>query len=256
MALVKCPECGREKVSDKALACPDCGFGLKEYFENKNNLNVLAEADSINYEDAQKIEADCINKEWEERNRREEERLKSLSQLDSRKDATKQDAMDRARWEAQYNAKIKEQKQVKKMIIAAISGIIVIGIIIYIIGNPNKTNNHNYISSTSKLTNSASKKNNVSIGRQNALKSAKAYLNSNAFSKKGLISQLIFEGYSEDEANYAVENCKANWKEEAAKRAKAYLSVSSFSRSGLIDQLEYEGFTKEEAEYGVSKNGY
>lgn len=33
MALVKCPECGREKVSDSAEACPDCGYGIKKYYE-------------------------------------------------------------------------------------------------------------------------------------------------------------------------------------------------------------------------------
>lgn len=33
MALVKCPECGREKVSDTAEACPDCGYGVKAHFE-------------------------------------------------------------------------------------------------------------------------------------------------------------------------------------------------------------------------------
>ena len=33
MALVKCPECGREKVSDTATACPDCGFNIREYFQ-------------------------------------------------------------------------------------------------------------------------------------------------------------------------------------------------------------------------------
>lgn len=35
MALIKCPECGRENVSDSAEACPNCGFGVKEYFKNK-----------------------------------------------------------------------------------------------------------------------------------------------------------------------------------------------------------------------------
>ena len=33
MALVTCPECGREKVSDSAIACPDCGYGIKEHFD-------------------------------------------------------------------------------------------------------------------------------------------------------------------------------------------------------------------------------
>ena len=37
MALIKCPECGQEKVSDSALACPDCGFSIREYMINKSS---------------------------------------------------------------------------------------------------------------------------------------------------------------------------------------------------------------------------
>lgn len=33
MALVKCPECGRECVSDNAEMCPSCGYGIKVHFE-------------------------------------------------------------------------------------------------------------------------------------------------------------------------------------------------------------------------------
>lgn len=33
MALIKCPECGRENVSDSAEMCPDCGYGIKAHFE-------------------------------------------------------------------------------------------------------------------------------------------------------------------------------------------------------------------------------
>lgn len=33
MALVKCPECGRENVSDNAEACPECGYGIKVHFD-------------------------------------------------------------------------------------------------------------------------------------------------------------------------------------------------------------------------------
>lgn len=33
MALVKCPECGRENVSDSAEVCPECGYGIKTHFE-------------------------------------------------------------------------------------------------------------------------------------------------------------------------------------------------------------------------------
>lgn len=48
MSLIKCPECGRENVSSMAVACPSCGFGIKDFFElNKRTpvqdlLNVYA----------------------------------------------------------------------------------------------------------------------------------------------------------------------------------------------------------------------
>lgn len=35
MALIKCPECGKENVSDSAISCPECGFAIKTYYERK-----------------------------------------------------------------------------------------------------------------------------------------------------------------------------------------------------------------------------
>lgn len=35
MALIRCPECGKENVSDSAESCPSCGYGIQSYFENK-----------------------------------------------------------------------------------------------------------------------------------------------------------------------------------------------------------------------------
>lgn len=37
MALIKCPECGRENVSDSAEMCPECGYGIKVHFDMINN---------------------------------------------------------------------------------------------------------------------------------------------------------------------------------------------------------------------------
>lgn len=34
MALIKCPECGKENVSDSAESCPDCGYNIKKYVES------------------------------------------------------------------------------------------------------------------------------------------------------------------------------------------------------------------------------
>ena len=94
--------------------------------------------------------------------------------------------------------------------------------------------------------------NKASMGEKMALESAKNYLQAMGFSRKGLIKQLEFEGYTTNEATYAVNNCGANWKEQAVRVAKNYLNTMPFSREGLIEQLEFEGFTNEEAVYGVN----
>ena len=47
MALIKCPECGKENVSDTAESCPNCGFGIKKYFEGiaeRQNNNIQKES--------------------------------------------------------------------------------------------------------------------------------------------------------------------------------------------------------------------
>lgn len=94
------------------------------------------------------------------------------------------------------------------------------------------------------------------IGERNALAKARSYLSYSSFSYKGLTEQLKYEGFSDTEAVYGVDNCGADWNEQAAKKAKSYMEYSSFSRSRLISQLEYEGFTKTQSEYGASAVGY
>lgn len=96
----------------------------------------------------------------------------------------------------------------------------------------------------------------VTLGMQNALKSAKQYLDYTAFSYTGLIKQLEYEEYSYDEAVYAVDNCGADWYEQAVKCGQQYLDYTSFSRDSLIRQLEYEGFTNAQAVYAVNELGY
>lgn len=95
----------------------------------------------------------------------------------------------------------------------------------------------------------------TTMGERNALKSAQSYLDYSAFSYEGLIEQLEFEGYSNDEATYAADNCGADWNEQALKSAKSYLEYSAFSYTGLIEQLEFEGFTANQATYGADNCG-
>lgn len=93
-------------------------------------------------------------------------------------------------------------------------------------------------------------------GEKNALSKAKMYLKIMAFSKKGLVKQLKFDGFSDKEAKYGASKCGANWKKQAAKKAKEYLQIMPFSKQELIRQLKFDGFTDAEAKYGAKKAGY
>lgn len=96
---------------------------------------------------------------------------------------------------------------------------------------------------------------NITMGQKNALKKAESYLKFTAFSYKGLIKQLEFEGFTNDECVYAADNCGANWSEQALKKAKSYLDFTAFSYTGLIEQLEFEEYTSEQAKYAVDNCG-
>lgn len=98
----------------------------------------------------------------------------------------------------------------------------------------------------------------VPIGKENALKAARNYLDVMPFSHDGLVRQLIsFDKYSQDEAEYAADYCGASWIRQAEKSAENYLKYMSFSKDGLIQQLElFDEYSKEQAEYAVYKVGY
>ena len=76
-------------------------------------------------------------------------------------------------------------------------------------------------------------------------------------SKAAIYEQLTSEygeGFSEDAANYAVENLKADYKNNALEKAKTYQDSMAMSKNAIYDQLisEYgEQFTEEEAQYAI-----
>ena len=94
------------------------------------------------------------------------------------------------------------------------------------------------------------------LSQKNAVKMARSYLSYTAFSRKGLIQQLEFEGFSITDATYGVDKINVDWREQAVKMARSYLSYTAFSRKGLIDQLVFEGFNISDATYGVDKIDY
>ena len=96
----------------------------------------------------------------------------------------------------------------------------------------------------------------MTVGMENALKSANMYLALTGFSYKGIVKQLEFEGYSKNEATYAADHCGADWNEQAVRSAQQYMSLMAFSRSGLIKQLEFDGYTSDQAAYAATQCGY
>lgn len=103
----------------------------------------------------------------------------------------------------------------------------------------------------------------MTIAQENAYQSAKNYIDTMAFSKKGLMEQLTSEygeNYEKKDARFAIrllqKRGEVNWKDEAVESAKNYLDTQSFSKDGLYDQLvsDYgEGFTEKQARYAVDK---
>ena len=89
-----------------------------------------------------------------------------------------------------------------------------------------------------------------------AIRQAEEYLSFTAFSKQGLIDQLVFEGFTREQATYGVERVNADWSQQAVLQARSYLDMTAFSRSGLIDQLVFEGFTRQQATYAADRVGF
>lgn len=95
----------------------------------------------------------------------------------------------------------------------------------------------------------------LTTAQKNAVSKAGDYLGYTAFSRSGLIKQLEFDGFSTEDATFAVDKVNPDYNKQAAKKGKDYLGYTSFSHSGLVNQLEFDGFTAEQAEYGASQNG-
>jgi hypothetical protein len=95
------------------------------------------------------------------------------------------------------------------------------------------------------------------VSQQNAVRAAKGYLDVMAFSREGLIRQLVqFDGYSTADATFAVDSIPVDWQEQAARAAQGYLDVMPFSGDGLLDQLtSFDGYTYAQAAYGLASVG-
>lgn len=92
---------------------------------------------------------------------------------------------------------------------------------------------------------------------KSALKKAESYSDIMHMSKAAIYDQLVSEygeQFSEEAAQYAIDNLVADWNANALATAESYQETMSMSPSAIYDQLvsEYgEKFTAEEAQYAI-----
>lgn len=214
--MLKCPSCWQE-INESESVCPHCGFVLRSDYMDK-------------------VEIDIPNDST-----REEQNnfyTKPIYQNGT----------------VQSNDKMRSRDKV--IISVAVLAIVVI-LAVVLIPQVSGGKNTQYVDSHSYngVNSYGAYSYGATTGKEGALNKANSYLSHSAFSYSGLKDQLEYEGFSESEATYAVDNCGADWKKQALKKAESYLSHSAFSQTGLTEQLEYEGFTSEEAKYGVDNCG-
>lgn len=95
------------------------------------------------------------------------------------------------------------------------------------------------------------------VSQKNALAKAKSYSDNMHMSKAKIYKQLTSEygeGFSAEDAQYAIDNLVADYKANALAKAKSYQENMHMSKAKIYDQLvsEYgEAFTAEEAQYAV-----
>lgn len=153
-------------------------------------------------------------------------------------------------------------KKVLWIVFAAVLGLCLLGSVVATLSSPSTTDSPESKSSEVSTTGPGATEEvedaqepDLTTPQEQAIGSAESYLDFSGFSREGLIDQLEYEGFSTEDAEFAVDHLGVDWGEQAVRVAESYLEYSNFSRSGLIDQLEYEGFTVEQAERGADAVG-
>ncbi|ULG73179.1 Ltp family lipoprotein [Macrococcus brunensis] len=90
---------------------------------------------------------------------------------------------------------------------------------------------------------------------EKALNKAKTYSDIMFMSKKGIYNQLTSQAdkFNANDAKWAVDNLKADYKKNALEKAKQYSETQNMSVDAIKTQLTspFDAFTEEEAQYAV-----
>ncbi len=91
--------------------------------------------------------------------------------------------------------------------------------------------------------------------QESAFMTAKLHITEMPFSHAGLVAQLESDGFSHEDAVYAVDKLNMDWDAKAVEMAAQYVDTMEFTRADLVDQLMYEGFTGPQAEAAATAVG-
>lgn len=82
MALIKCPECGRENVSSTAESCPNCGFGIKAHFDKleQQRIDKLFQKQKEEIQNARKAEAEIKYMEYSGEVKRQQSEIDNINE--------------------------------------------------------------------------------------------------------------------------------------------------------------------------------
>ena len=93
----------------------------------------------------------------------------------------------------------------------------------------------------------------MTTGQQLALERGKELVDSRGISYNYLVHELTYyNGFTEEEATFAADNCGADWYAEAVECATGYLENSPYDLEGIVSIMAYEGFTQAQTDYGLS----
>lgn len=155
-----------------------------------------------------------------------------------------------------------------KIVLIVLGIFVALGVIGSIFGSDEPASPSSVVSSTSAATSKdqssstpasvpAVEDDSIPTEYKSALKKAESYSQLMHMSKAAIYDQLVSEygeQFSEEAAQYAMDNLVADWNANALAKAESYSETMHMSKAGIYDQLtsEYgEQFTAEEAQYAV-----
>ena len=87
---------------------------------------------------------------------------------------------------------------------------------------------------------------------EQALETAQNRIDREGYGRLALVDTLRYEdGFSKADATFAVDNVRANWRQEAVERAQARIDGPPYTPTSLIAHVKQEGFSRDEAAFAV-----